>query len=83
MSPIVGAAARSLRCLCPLLVIVHAQAGTVWNGGHLVLDLGVLPRALRAQSAAQMRACRQPGGDSLCPRPDSPVAGSAAWGRGV
>ena len=39
-----------------LLVIVHALAATVWTGGHLVLDLGVLPRALRAQSAAQIRA---------------------------
>ncbi|MEB3207691.1 MAG: CopD family protein, partial [Synechococcus sp.] len=29
---------------------------TVWTGGHLVLDLGVLPRALRAQSAAAIRA---------------------------
>ncbi len=36
----------------PLLVIVHALAATVWTGGHLVLDLGVLSRALRAQSAA-------------------------------
>jgi putative copper export protein len=40
----------------PLLVIVHALAATVWTGGHLVLDLGVLPRALREQSAAQIRA---------------------------
>jgi putative copper export protein len=40
----------------PLLVIVHALAATVWTGGHLVLDLGVLPRALRAKSAAQVRA---------------------------
>jgi len=40
----------------PLLVIVHALAATVWTGGHLVLDLGVLPSALRAQSAAQIRA---------------------------
>jgi len=40
----------------PLLVIVHALAATVWTGGHLMLDLGVLPRALRAQSAAQVRA---------------------------
>jgi putative copper export protein len=39
----------------PLLVIVHALAATVWTGGHLVLALGVLPRALRAQSAAQIR----------------------------
>ncbi|WP_411868908.1 CopD family protein [Vulcanococcus limneticus] len=40
----------------PVLVIVHALAATVWTGGHLVLDLGVLPRARRAQSAAQIRA---------------------------
>ena len=30
----------------PLLVIVHALAATVWTGGHLVLDLGVLPSGL-------------------------------------
>jgi hypothetical protein len=39
----------------PLLVIVHALAATVWTGGHLVLDLGVLPRALSERSAAQIR----------------------------
>ena len=40
----------------PLLVIVHALAATVWTGGHLVLDLGVLPRALRERSAAAIRS---------------------------
>jgi len=30
--------------------------GTMARDGHLVLDLGVLPRPLRAQSAAQIRA---------------------------
>ena len=40
----------------PLLVIVHALAATVWTGGHLVLDLGVLTRALRDRSAAAIRA---------------------------
>jgi putative copper export protein len=40
----------------PLLVIVHALAATVWTGGHLVLDLRVLPRALREQSAATIRS---------------------------
>jgi putative copper export protein len=40
----------------PLLVIVHALAATVWTGGHLALDLGVLPRALRAQSAEAIRS---------------------------
>ncbi len=39
-----------------LLVIVHALAATVWTGGHLVLDLGVLPRALRDRSAAVIRS---------------------------
>lgn len=39
-----------------LLVIVHALAATVWTGGHLVLNLGVLPRALREKSAASIRS---------------------------
>ena len=39
----------------PLLVIVHALAATVWTGGHLVLDLGVLPVALREHSAERIR----------------------------
>ncbi|MCP9838330.1 hypothetical protein KBY84_12585 [Cyanobium sp. N.Huapi 1H5] len=39
----------------PFLVIVHALAATVWTGGHLVLDLGVLPRALRERSAERIR----------------------------
>lgn len=40
----------------PTLVIVHALAATVWTGGHLVLDLGVLPVALRERSAARIQA---------------------------
>ena len=56
IAPIVEAPAKELVSVFPLLVIVHALAATVWTGGHLVLDLGVLPRALRAQSAAQVRA---------------------------
>ena len=39
----------------PVLVIVHALAATVWTGGHLVLDLRVLPRALKEQSAQRIR----------------------------
>ncbi|MFM2172420.1 MAG: hypothetical protein RLZZ54_347 [Cyanobacteriota bacterium] len=39
----------------PVLVIVHALAATVWTGGHLVLDLRVLPRALKEQSAQAIR----------------------------
>ena len=38
-----------------VLVIVHALAATVWTGGHLVLDLGVLPQAWREQSAQRIR----------------------------
>lgn len=41
--------------LFPILVIVHALAATVWTGGHLVLDLGVLPVALREGSAERIR----------------------------
>jgi putative copper export protein len=43
----------------PLLVIVHALAATVWTGGHLVLDLGVLPKALRERSADRIRDFEQ------------------------
>ena len=55
----------------PLLVIVHALAATVWTGGHLVLDLGVLPRALREGSAIRsFEDSFEPlGFKSLGPRP--------------
>ncbi len=39
----------------PFLVIVHGLAATVWTGGHLVLDLGVLPKALRERSPDRIR----------------------------
>jgi len=42
--------------LFSLLVVVHALAATVWTGGHLVLDLGVLPKALRERDAAVIRS---------------------------
>jgi putative copper export protein len=35
-----------------LLVILHLLGATVWVGGHLVLSLVVLPRALRARDAS-------------------------------
>jgi putative copper export protein len=41
--------------LFALLVTIHALAATVWTGGHLVLDLGVLPQALRQQRAEPIR----------------------------
>ncbi len=38
-----------------LLVTLHLLGATVWVGGHLVLSLSVLPRALRARDPAIIR----------------------------
>lgn len=38
-----------------LLVALHLLGATVWVGGHLVLSLSVLPRALRARDPAILR----------------------------
>jgi putative copper export protein len=38
-----------------LLVVLHLLGATVWVGGHLVLSLSVLPRALRARDPAIIR----------------------------
>ena len=38
-----------------LLVSLHLLGATVWVGGHLVLSLSVLPRALRAHDPAIIR----------------------------
>jgi len=57
--PIIGSESVSplvAMSLFAALVIVHALAATVWTGGHLVLDLGVLPKALRARDASIIRA---------------------------
>jgi len=35
-----------------LLVVLHLLGASVWVGGHLVLSLSVLPRALRARDPA-------------------------------
>jgi len=35
-----------------LLVVLHLLGATVWVGGHLVLSLVVLPRALRTREAS-------------------------------
>ena len=40
----------------PLLVISHALGATVWTGGHLVLALGVLPKALQDNDASQVQS---------------------------
>ena len=38
-----------------LIVALHVLGATVWVGGHLVLSLSVLPRALRARDPALIR----------------------------
>jgi putative copper export protein len=38
-----------------LLVVLHLLGATVWVGGHLVLSVVVLPRALRARDASIVR----------------------------
>jgi len=38
-----------------LLVAIHLLGAAVWVGGHLVLSLSVLPRALRARDPAIIR----------------------------
>lgn len=37
-----------------LLLPVHILAATIWTGGHLVLALTILPRALKEKSAADL-----------------------------
>lgn len=38
-----------------LLVVAHLLGASVWVGGHIVLSLAVLPRALRAHDASIVR----------------------------
>jgi len=38
-----------------LLIILHLLGASVWVGGHLVLSLVVLPRALHARDASIVR----------------------------
>lgn len=38
-----------------LVVTLHVLGATVWTGGHLVLALAVLPRALRAKDPSIVR----------------------------
>ena len=40
----------------PLVLLLHVLGATVWTGGHLVLALAVLPRALREGSHEPVRA---------------------------
>ena len=38
-----------------LVLLVHVLAATVWTGGHLVLSLAVLPKALRRRDLAAIQ----------------------------
>jgi putative copper export protein len=38
-----------------LLVVLHLLGASIWLGGHLVLSLAVLPRALRARDPSIVR----------------------------
>ena len=38
-----------------LILVLHVLGATIWTGGHLVLALTVLPRALRERSIAEFQ----------------------------
>lgn len=38
-----------------LLLFLHLLGATIWTGGHLVLALTILPRALRTRSVEELR----------------------------
>ena len=38
-----------------ILLLIHLLAATVWTGGHLVLALRILPRALREKSVDRLK----------------------------
>lgn len=40
----------------PIVLILHVLGATVWTGGHLVLAISWLPRALRTRSVDALRA---------------------------
>ncbi|MDR7992489.1 CopD family protein [Thermosynechococcus sp. TG252] len=46
--------------LFKLLVILHTLGATVWVGGHLILALTLLPKALRQQDATPIQQFEQP-----------------------
>lgn len=37
-----------------ILLLLHLLAATIWTGGHIVLSLVILPKALREQSSQQL-----------------------------
>lgn len=39
-----------------MLLLLHILGATIWTGGHIVLALVVLPRALRERSPAVLLA---------------------------
>src|SRR5512143_3902120 len=38
-----------------ILLVLHVLAATVWTGGHLVLALTILPRALKEKAPSEIR----------------------------
>lgn len=38
-----------------IILLLHVLGATIWTGGHLVLALGVLPRALRERDVEAIR----------------------------
>lgn len=42
-----------------LVLFLHVLGATVWTGGHLVLAIVVLPRALRSRTIAELSAFEQ------------------------
>ena len=38
--------------MTPFIILIHIIAAAVWTGGHLVLAIGLLPKALKNQDPA-------------------------------
>ena len=38
--------------MIPFIILIHIIAAAVWTGGHLVLAIGFLPKALKNQDPA-------------------------------
>ena len=38
--------------IIPFIILIHIIAATIWTGGHLILAIGFLPKALKNQDPA-------------------------------
>ena len=63
-----------------ILVIVHGLAVTVWTGGHLVPDLGVLPVARRERNAERVLSPEAPFEPLPIPITDAALASGSTAG---